>query len=34
MMAWSRNWIIREGRDLELCGTIVETCVAVVPAPR
>lgn len=22
------------GRDLELCGTIVETCVAVVPAPR
>lgn len=23
-----------EGRDLELCGTIVETCVAVVPAPR
>ena len=23
-----------EGRDLELCGTIVETCVAMVPAPR
>jgi hypothetical protein len=23
-----------QGRDLELCGTIVETCVAVVPAPR
>jgi len=23
-----------DGRDLELCGTIVETCVAVVPAPR
>ncbi|UEM21015.1 hypothetical protein JL100_028805 [Skermanella mucosa] len=23
-----------QGRDLESCGTIVETCVAVVPAPR
>ena len=23
-----------QGRDLELCGTIVETCVAVIPAPR